>query len=78
MLGDPVMRSIVIVSTAANLAFTGPTVVGLPWLVLVGFDGDALALGLLFAAFGAGSWSGPCSVAHCGDRAASVGWCSGS
>jgi MFS family permease len=58
VLGDPVMRSIVIVSTAANLAFTGPTVVGLPWLVLVGFGGDALALGLLFASFGAGSLVG--------------------
>jgi MFS family permease len=58
VLGDPVMRSIVIVSTAANLAFTGSTVVGLPWLVLVGFGGDALALGLLFAAFGAGSLAG--------------------
>ena len=58
VLGDPVMRSIVVISTAINLAFTGPTVVGLPWLVLVGFGGDALALGLLFAAFGAGSLSG--------------------
>ena len=58
VLGDPVMRSIVIVATAANLAFTGPTTVGLPWLVLVGFGGDALALGLLFAAFGAGSLAG--------------------
>lgn len=58
VLGDPVMRSIVVVSTAINLAFTGPTVVGLPWLVLVGFGGDALALGLLFAAFGAGSLAG--------------------
>ena len=58
VLGDPVMRSIVIVSTAVNIAFTGPTVVGLPWLVLVGFGGDALALGLLFAGFGAGSLVG--------------------
>jgi hypothetical protein len=58
VLGDPVMRSIVVISTAINLAFTGPTVVGLPWLVLVGFGGDALALGLLFAAFGAGSLVG--------------------
>jgi MFS family permease len=58
VLGDPVMRSIVILSTAANLAFTGPTVVGLPWLVLVRFGGDALALGLLFAAYGAGSLAG--------------------
>jgi hypothetical protein len=52
------MRSIVLVSTAVNLAFTGPVAVGLPWLVLVGFAGDALALGLLFAAFGAGSLVG--------------------
>ena len=58
VLGDPVMRSIVIVSTATNLAFTGPTVVGLPWLVLVHFGSDAFALGLLFAAFGAGSLGG--------------------
>jgi predicted MFS family arabinose efflux permease len=33
-------------------------VVGLPWLVLVRFGGDALALGLLFAAYGAGSLAG--------------------
>jgi MFS family permease len=58
VLGDPVMRSIVVVSTAANLAFTGPTVVGLPWLVLVHFGEDALALGLVFAAYGAGSLAG--------------------
>jgi MFS family permease len=58
VLGDPVMRSIVILSTAANLAFSGPMVVGLPWLVLVHFGGDALALGLLFAAYGAGSLVG--------------------
>lgn len=58
VLGDPVMRSIVILSTAANLAFTGPTVVGLPWLVLVHFGGDALELGLLFAVYGAGSLAG--------------------
>ncbi len=58
VLGDPVMRSIVILSTAANLAFTGSTVVGLPWLVLVRFGGDALSLGLLFAAYGAGSLVG--------------------
>jgi MFS family permease len=58
VLGDPVMRSIVVVSTAANLAFTGPTVIGLPWLVLVHFREDALALGLVFAAYGAGSLVG--------------------
>ena len=58
VLGDPVMRSIVVLSTAANLAFTGATVVGLPWLVLVRFGADAAALGLVFAAFGAGSLVG--------------------
>lgn len=58
VLGEPVMRSIVIISTAANLAFTGPSVVGLPWLVLVRFDAGPVALGLVFAAFGAGSLVG--------------------
>ncbi len=58
VLGDPVMRAIVILSTAANLAFTGSVVIGLPWLVLVRFGGDASSLGLLFAAYGAGSLAG--------------------
>ena len=52
------MRSIVILSTAANLAFTGSIVIGLPWLVLVRFGGDASSLGLLFATYGAGSLAG--------------------
>ena len=58
VLGEPVMRSIVLLSTAANLAFTGPSVVGLPWLVLVHFGAGPIALGLVFAAFGAGSLVG--------------------
>ncbi len=58
ILGDPVMRSIVIVSSVANLAFTGQLVVGLPWLVLVHFGAGAPELGLLYAAWGAGSVGG--------------------
>jgi MFS family permease len=58
VLGDPVMRILVVMSLAINLAFNGPIVVGLPWLVLVHFGGDALALGLLFAAWSAGSLVG--------------------
>ncbi len=58
VLGDPVMRSIVVLSTALNLAFTGPMVVGLPWLVFVRFGGGAASLGLLLAAYGAGSLGG--------------------
>ncbi len=55
VLGDPAMRILVILSTAFNVAFTGPVVVGLPWLVRVRFEGDASMLGWLLAAFGAGS-----------------------
>jgi MFS family permease len=58
VLGDPVMRSIVVLSTAVNLAFTGTIVIGLPWLVLVRFGGDAVTLGFLFAAIGGGSLVG--------------------
>jgi MFS family permease len=55
VLADPALRILVILSTAFNLAFTGPIVVGLPWLVRVRFDGDASMLGLLLAVFGGGS-----------------------
>jgi hypothetical protein len=58
VLGDPVMRSLVLLSSSFNLAFTGPVVVGLPWLVQVRFGGDAAMLGLLYAAFGGGSLVG--------------------
>jgi MFS family permease len=55
VLGDPVLRIIVLLSTAFNVAFTGPVVVGLPWLVQIRYGGDAAMLGLLLAAFGGGS-----------------------
>ena len=55
VLGDPALRILVVLSTAFNVAFTGPIVVGLPWLVQVRFGGDASMLGLLLAAFGGGA-----------------------
>ena len=55
VLGDPTLLVLVILSAAFNVAFTGPVVVGLPWLVRVRFEGDASMLGLLLAVFGAGS-----------------------
>ena len=55
VMGDPALRILVILSTAFNVAFTGPIVVGLPWLVRVRFGGDASMLGLLLAAFGGGA-----------------------
>jgi MFS family permease len=73
VFGDPVMRMLVVMSLAINLAFNGPIVVGLPWLVLVHFGGDAVSLGLLFAAFGAGSVIGVL-VGGSLPRPAQFGW----
>jgi MFS family permease len=73
VLGDPVMRMIVLLVMAINLGFTGPVVVGLPWLVLVHFGGDALALGLVFAAWGLGSLVGVV-LAGSLPRPARFGW----
>lgn len=55
VLGDPALRILVLLSTAFNVAFTGPIAVGLPWLVRVRFGGDASMLGLLLASFGGGA-----------------------
>jgi MFS family permease len=73
VFGDAALRSIVIIATAANLAFTGPTTVGLPWLVLVHFAADAFALGLLFATFGIGSLAGVILAGSLG-RPRRFGW----
>ena len=56
--GDPALLILVILSTAFNVAFTGPIVVGLPWLVHARYAGDASMLGLLLAAFGGGALIG--------------------
>ena len=45
--------------------------VGLPWLVLVRFGGDAFSLGLLLAAVGAGSLVGVLAAGSCRSRAGS-------
>ena len=58
VLGEPTMRSIVIVSTAVNLAFTGPIVVGIPWLVANRYHGDTTAFGFLLATYGVGALVG--------------------
>jgi MFS family permease len=58
VLGDSLMRQLVLLSLVFNLAFTGPIVVGLPWLVLIHFQGDAPMLGVLFGVLGAGSLIG--------------------
>jgi hypothetical protein len=58
VMGDSVMRILVLLSTAFNVAFTGPVVVGLPWLVQFRFGGDPATLGVLLGAFGGGSLIG--------------------
>jgi MFS family permease len=54
---DPAVRSLILLVAAFNLAFTGPLLVGLPYLADTRFGGPA-ALGILFAAWGAGALIG--------------------
>ena len=57
-LADPAIRTLILLSAAFNLAFTGPVMVGIPWLANVRFDGGPALLGLLFAGFGGGALVG--------------------
>jgi MFS family permease len=55
---DPAIRSLVLLVAATNLAFTGPLLVGLPYLADTRFVGGAAAFGVIIAAFGAGALGG--------------------
>lgn len=55
---DPAIRGTLVLTTAFNLAFTGPISVGLAWLADVRFGGGSTAFGLLFSAWGAGALIG--------------------
>ncbi|HEX5039381.1 MAG TPA: MFS transporter [Candidatus Limnocylindria bacterium] len=55
---DPAVRSTVVLVAAVNLAFTGPTSVGLAWLADNRFEGGSAAFGFLFAAWGGGALIG--------------------
>lgn len=55
---DPAVRGTVVLIAAVNLAFTGPTSVGLAWLADNRFDGGSAAFGFLFAAWGGGALIG--------------------
>ena len=59
--------SIVILSTALNVAFTGPIAVGLPWLVLVRFGGDAFASSASSSRLRRGSLAGVILAGSLGD-----------
>jgi MFS family permease len=55
---DPAIRSLLILIAAINLAFTGPIIVGLPWLADMRFDEGPAAFGLLLAGWGVGALLG--------------------
>lgn len=55
---DPAIRTLVILTTALNFAFTGPISVGLAWLADNRFEGGSAAFGIILSAFGAGALLG--------------------
>jgi MFS family permease len=55
---DPPVRSLILLVAAFNLAFTGPLLVGLPYLANARFEGGAAAFGIIISAFGAGALGG--------------------
>jgi MFS family permease len=52
---DPAIRTLIIISAALNLAFTGPVSVGLAYLADTRFEGGSVAFGFMFAGFGGGA-----------------------
>lgn len=57
-MSDPAIATLLILSAALNLAFSGPIAIGLPWLASQRFGGDAALFGLMIAGFGAGALVG--------------------
>ena len=55
---DPAIRSLILLIAASNFAFTGPLLVGLPYLANTRFEGGAAAFGIIISAFGAGALGG--------------------
>jgi len=55
---DPAVRSLILLVAALNFAFTGPLLVGLPYLANTRFEGGAAALGIIISAYGAGALGG--------------------
>ena len=55
---DPAIRSLVLLVAAFNFAFTGPLLVGLPYLADTRFQGGAAAFGIIISAYGAGALTG--------------------
>ena len=55
---DPALRTLLVMSAALNVAFTGPISVGLPWLSANRFDAGAAGFGIMLSGWGAGALIG--------------------
>jgi len=56
--GDPAIRSLILLIAAFNFAFSGPLLVGLPFLADHVLGGGSATFGILLSAFGAGAVAG--------------------
>ncbi len=58
MFKDPALRAMFILISAANLAFTGPIIVGIPYLADTRFPEGAAAFGLILSGYSGGNLLG--------------------
>ena len=58
VMGDPALRTTLLISLVLNFALNGPAAVGMPWLAEIRFDTGPTGLGLLSAAWALGALAG--------------------
>jgi MFS family permease len=58
VMGDPALRTTLVISLVLNFALNGPAAVGMPWLAEIRFDAGPAGLGLLSAAWAVGALAG--------------------
>ena len=64
--GDPPVRALILLTAAFNFAFSGPLLVGLPFLSVHGLGGGSATFGILLSAFGAGALLGAVAAGSVG------------
>jgi len=58
VMGDPALRTTLLISLVLNFALNGPAAVGIPWLAEMRFDAGPAGIGLLSAAWALGALAG--------------------
>ena len=58
VMGDPALRTTLLLSLVLNFALNGPAAVGMPWLAGIRFNSGPAGLGLLSAAWAIGALAG--------------------